>query len=269
MGHVRRFRKCETCGEYGHGGRKCPLFELNQQQEREHRCRVRDAALGLTPDLEKQIERIRSNWRIGLSLACILLCCGISFAGTITGSLQTATGGSVANGTLSFRLSQPAVLSGTASLVTSPTSCYTSSAGNIVGLPDPLVLPLFSTNTASGTLAAGTYYVVYAYTGAGGTTMFSPEVPVTLSAQGTITVFPPVLQPPAATGYKVYISTTSGAETLQGTVTGFGSYAQTSALSAGAPLGSEGYRRVRTGPGSRRRVPPEAARNGGPPSTKC
>jgi hypothetical protein len=43
-------------------------------------------------------------------------------------------------------LSQPGVLSGTASIVASAASCYTDVGGNVVGLPDPLALPIVSTN---------------------------------------------------------------------------------------------------------------------------
>ena len=66
---------------------------------------------------------------------------------TITGSLQTATGGTVTNGTLTFSLSQPAVVSGTSSVSANTVSCYTSTAGNVVGVPDPLATPVLSTNT--------------------------------------------------------------------------------------------------------------------------
>ena len=47
------------------------------------------------------------------------------YAGTISGQIQTATRGVVGNGTLTFSLSQPGVLSGSATLVTSTVSCYT------------------------------------------------------------------------------------------------------------------------------------------------
>src|ERR1700674_1555711 len=47
------------------------------------------------------------------------------YAGTISGQIQTATRGVVGNGTLPFSLSQPGVLSGSATLVTSTVSCYT------------------------------------------------------------------------------------------------------------------------------------------------
>ena len=57
------------------------------------------------------------------------------FAGTISGQIQTATGGVIANGTLTFTLSQPAVLAGTALLTQTSASCYTSNVGNIESFP--------------------------------------------------------------------------------------------------------------------------------------
>lgn len=170
------------------------------------------------------------NWFLSLALLLPIA----SFAGTINGQLQTPTGGPVANATLTFTLSQPAILAGTASIVPSTVSCYTSAAGNVVGLPDPLTYPVLATNTASGTLPAGTYYVKIAYTGTPGDSIASPEATVVLSATGTVIVTAPTVQPASATGYKVYIGSTSGSETLQGTVTGWANYSQSAALGAGA-----------------------------------
>lgn len=161
---------------------------------------------------------------------------GPAWAGTITGSIQTVTGGPVANGTLGFTLSQAAQLAGVGTLVTSQVSCYTSSTGLVVGLPDPLTGPAVTPNTASGTLAAATYYVKVTFWNASGETVASPETTVVLSAQGNIAVASPMLQPASASGYKVYISSSSGTETLQTTVTGFAPYSQSTPLVSGAAL---------------------------------
>lgn len=235
---ARGFRKCETCGSHGHGGHGCPVYRLNQQQERRRKQRRLETSFGLTPELEREIILIRKAWKIAAALGSLLLCATSLFAGTITGRLQTATGGAVTNGTLSFRLSQPAVIVGTASLVTSPASCYISAAGNIVGVPDPLVAPVLTANTISGTLPAGTYFVVVTYAGASGESVASPESTIVLSAQGTLIVQAPVKQPANATGYNVYIGSASGTETLQASVTSFTQYSQTSALAGGAALPS-------------------------------
>lgn len=157
---------------------------------------------------------------------------------SIVGTLQTATGGTVKNGTLSFTLSQPAVVSGSSSIAASTVSCYTSNQGNIVGVPDPIVAPVLSVGTAFGTLPSGTYYVKITYLGANGESIASPESTAALeTSTGTITVNPPALQPPSATGfYSVYIGTTSGGEVLQGTVNSWTSFIQNAPLVAGSPV---------------------------------
>jgi hypothetical protein len=158
---------------------------------------------------------------------------GGGVGGTITGQIQTATGGSITNGTLTFSLSQPAILSNTATLSTNQVACYTSAGGNITGVPDPLVLPIVSVNLASGTLPAATYYVKLYYFNASGNSIASPEVAVSLSG-GTLIVTPPSLQPGSATGYGVAISATSGAEVIQGTVTGWTQFQQSQPLLSGS-----------------------------------
>ena len=72
-----------------------------------------------------------------------------TYAGTITGAIQLASSGKgVANGVLTFTLSQPAVASGSATIVTSPVNCYTDALGNVVGLPNPLSAATLSSNAA-------------------------------------------------------------------------------------------------------------------------
>jgi len=63
-----------------------------------------------------------------------------------------------------------------------------------------------------------------------------PEGIFTLTGTGTLIVNAPTLQPAAATGYKVYISSATGTETLQGTVTGWTSVSQSTSLGAGSAL---------------------------------
>lgn len=153
----------------------------------------------------------------------------------IVGQLQTATGGTINNGTLTFTLSQPAVVSGIASLATQQSSCYTANSGNIVGVPDPTVLPITSTNTSAGTLPAGTYYLKIYYAGSGGFSAASPEAVVSLPSQGTIYVNPPALQPSVATGFfGIGIGTTSGGEIVQIVQSAWTQYAQSVPLTSGA-----------------------------------
>jgi hypothetical protein len=156
-------------------------------------------------------------------------------AGTITGFIQTPTGGPVANGALTFNLSQGAVLPGTSTLVTNQVSCYTTSVGSIVGMPDPLVAPVVAPNTSSGTLPAGTYYVKIYYFNVTSYSNSSPETTVVLSSTGQLQVSAPAFQPPSASGYVVAISTTSGAEQAQGNVVGWANFTQSAPLTSGAP----------------------------------
>jgi hypothetical protein len=170
-------------------------------------------------------------------LAILLLLVAQLQAGNITGVVQTATGGAIAYGTFTFTLSQPAVLSGTATVVTSPANCYTDVGGNIVAVPDPLAQPV--TSSGSGTLAGGTYYTKLAYWNASGVSNPSPENVAVLSGSGfALLVNAPVVQPSNASGYKVYIGTSSGTETLQGTVTGWTQFSQSTPLGAGSALPS-------------------------------
>jgi hypothetical protein len=163
------------------------------------------------------------------------------FAGTITGQIQTATGGAIKNGTLTFALSQPGVLSGTASVASSAVSCYTDNSGNVVGVPDPIVPPSFNTNSIGGPLSAGTYYIKIAYSVSGNTTVsnVSPEATVVLSSGGQIFVTSPTVQPTGAlAGYNVYASTTSGTETYQGTALFGNQFTINSIVAGSAPPSS-------------------------------
>lgn len=168
----------------------------------------------------------------------ILLLAALAHAGTVTGKVVTGGGSGIANGTVSFTPSQAGYITGVGALTQTPNYCYTSTDGSIVGLPNPLVLPSGSTNYGAGTLPAATYYVVIGYWVSTTVTLYSPEYTVVMTSTGTLTINAPALQPTGATGYKVYISTTSGTETLQGTVTGWGSYAQATNIAAGAALPS-------------------------------
>ncbi|HLW52941.1 MAG TPA: hypothetical protein VKW06_08860 [Candidatus Angelobacter sp.] len=187
---------------------------------------------------------------VGLILAMLAVCSAVAGAlpvlpspppgGTIVGQIQTTTSGPVVEGTLTFSLTQAAVIGGSAVVVPSQVSCYTDAFGNVVGEPDPLVHPVVTTNTSSGTLAAGTYFTVIAYVDATGTTFYSPETTTVLSAQGSLIVAAPARQPAGATSYKVFIGTSLLTETLQGSVTvspgSWASFTQSATLSVGSPL---------------------------------
>jgi len=92
--------------------------------------------------------------------------------------------------------------------------------GYEVGRRAPLVAPTVTANTASGALPAGTYFTKIAYFDASGESIASPEATTILAAQGSLIVNAPVDQPAAASGYNIYICSRSGAQALQGVVSG-------------------------------------------------
>lgn len=173
-----------------------------------------------------------------------LLCMALpAMAGTVTGQIQApSTGRGVANGTLTFTLSQAAVVSGTATLAGNGT-CWTDSTGNIVGLPGDgaVAAPVLSSNLGSGSLGSGTYFVRTTWANATGESQPSAERSLALGSSGTLIVQAPVNVPALATSMKVYIGSASGGETLQGSVavTGgviAGNYNQATPLVNGAAL---------------------------------
>ena len=172
----------------------------------------------------------------GLFLVCLLLSGALSYAGTLTGQIQNSAGQQVANGTLQFKLSQNGNLCGVATLVTSPVFCYTDAQGNVVGEPNPLVTPAASSNLASGTLPAATYFFRITIEDSSGQTAASPEGALVLASIGTLIITAPAKQPSSATGYCAYISSATNSETFQGCVTGTpGSWAN---FSQSTPLGN-------------------------------
>jgi hypothetical protein len=173
-------------------------------------------------------------------LSLLLLVSSYAFGGTVTGQITTATSGPIINGTLTLTPTQAFVVTGTATVVSSAVACYTDASGNVVGEPNPLVAPVVTPNTGSGTLTAGTYFTRFAYQDATGATFYSFETTTILTSTGSLIVTAPVKQPATATGYKVFISTSSNTETLQGTVTGtpgtWANYTQSVPLVAGSAL---------------------------------
>lgn len=156
--------------------------------------------------------------------------------GWLSGKLQLPSGLGVSNGTLLLQLSQQAYLDAGSQVAPAQVSCYTSIDGTVVGLPNPGAAPVVNPFPGIGTLPAATYFVETVYTGAspsGARSLVSPEAQVTLSSTGNLVVTAPTVQPATATGYAVYIGTSSGTETLQGTVTGWSDYTQSVPLTNG------------------------------------
>jgi hypothetical protein len=171
------------------------------------------------------------------TLALTLALAPAAWAGVLTGKFVLPTGGGVSNGTLLLTLSQQGITSAPGyAIVPQSAACYTSTDGSVVGVPNPQTAPPGNAFNGVGTLPAGVYFVEIAYTGASATrSLMSPESQLSLTSAGELQVPPPALQPAAATGYAVYIGTSSGGETLQGTVSGFSaSFTQAGPLAAGA-----------------------------------
>ncbi len=170
---------------------------------------------------------------VGFSVACA------AHAGTVTGTLQGPSGLEIKNATLQFDLRQAGLMVGTGSVVPVTASCYTSNDGTVVGLPNPLAMPVASVNLGSGSLPGGVYYVetsFYSVASGGITeTLPSPELRIQLSSTGTLTVVPSIPFPANAAGMRVYIGNMSGNETLQGaTTSGTAQFAQAGGLITGS-----------------------------------
>ena len=161
-----------------------------------------------------------------------LLCASPAFAGSVTGNLQTPNGLPVKNGTLNFTLAQAGLAIGSGSIVPATVACYTSTDGTVVGVPNPLSVPQGSVNASSGTLAPGTYYVQETLYNGTGESLPSPELTISVPSGGTLTLNAISNFPATATGMRVYVGSTSGSETLQGSVTS-GNYSLSVPLVAG------------------------------------
>jgi hypothetical protein len=115
--------------------------------------------------------------------------------------------------------------------------CATSIDGSVVGTPNPLNPPIVAA-VLSGTLPAGNYYVQEAwYDALSNTTLVGPEVQIQLTGTGELQENQPSSGRAAtAVGRNIYIGTTSGGETLQGTVVANGTYTQSVPLVTGAAV---------------------------------
>jgi hypothetical protein len=154
-------------------------------------------------------------------LLTLMLASATAYGGTVTGTLLGPSGLPIKNGTLSFGLQQAGLIVGSGSVVPTTASCYTSSDGSVVGMPNPLTLPSISITYGSGTMAAGIYYVVFTfYDNAGNRTLPSPELRVQLTSTGSLIIAPPATFPANAAGITAFVGTVSGAETGQGNTVG-------------------------------------------------
>lgn len=151
------------------------------------------------------------------SLLILLLTTAAAYGGTVTGTLLGPSGLPIKNGTLNFTLQQAGLIAGSGAVVPTTASCYTSTDGSVVGIPNPLTFPVTSVNYGSGSFAAGTYYVKIAfYTTTSTATLASPEATVQLTGTGSLIISPPTTFPAGAAGFIAYIGTSPGSETGQG-----------------------------------------------------
>ncbi len=181
----------------------------------------------------------KKNYFAVVSLLFLCLNPASLSAGTITGPIQLASSGKgFPNGTLTFTLTQAAVVSGTATIVTSPVNCYTDALGNVVGLPNPLALPVLSSVNGGGTLPPGNYFVRTTWANSSGETVPGPERSINITQAGQLVVQVPANPSANATQWKIYIGATTGTETLQATQTApfTSNYSQTSPLVAGSAM---------------------------------
>lgn len=160
---------------------------------------------------------------------------------TLTGQMSAANGLPAQNMSLSFSPTQPFFVAGSSVVVTGTTYCATSTDGSVVGVLNPSTsFPPNVTQSSTGTLPAGNYYVEIAWIdGAGHSTLAGGETQVQLFAPGALIVAPPAAGLAAnAVAMSVYIGTASGTETLQGTTTAGGSqsFTQATPLTAGAAM---------------------------------
>jgi hypothetical protein len=109
---------------------------------------------------------------------------------------------------------------------------------NLTPIANPATSPTLSTAATGGSIAGGiTVYCKYTWTNANGETQASPEASISIpsgTSTNTVTVTIPSL-PAGITSANIYMSTSTGTETKQGSTTGT-TYTQSAALGSGASL---------------------------------
>jgi hypothetical protein len=101
---------------------------------------------------------------------------------------------------------------------------------------NPSTAPTLAATGTTSTLPAGTYHIKYTWVTASGETLASPSASITTTAGQQIDVTLPAF-PAGVISANIYISTTSGSETKQGSTTTT-TYSQTTELATGAALPS-------------------------------
>lgn len=191
------------------------------------------------------LEKAVSRARLGFFLAGLLLFgAGLARAQYIppyvnlTGPLSSSNGMPAQNYVITFQPNQIFYIGGT-SVVVSGSTCGTDNSGQVVGLRNPLTVPITAVVTGTGTLPPGNYWVAVSwYDTYGRQTLVSPLAPVQLTSTGSINISPPAAGAPAnAIGMDVYIGMSTSSLTYQGhTTSTTATYVQSTALATGAAL---------------------------------
>lgn len=200
-------------------------------RQQRHRPK-RDSAFSKRGVMIKRLMQLGALFLLGL-------CAGAASAqfATLTGTLQSSNGMPAKNYSISFTPSQFGYVAGTAVIVNTTTSCATSSDGSVVGLPNPLQAPNVSVGFGGGTLPPGNYFVKISFgDAAGNATLASPERQIQLTSTGRLIVNSPSSPPAGFIGMNIYISTSTGTESLQGQTVGAGAYIQSVPLVSGTGL---------------------------------
>ena len=180
------------------------------------------------------IAAVLSCFLLGALAHCTPTCTQLAQV-TLAGNLRSSNGLPASNYNMTLTPTQQGYIAGCGVNLGTSSACATSTDGAVVGLPNPLTATI-NTTSGSGSLGSGVYYTVYEwYDAAGHVTLASPETIKSLSTTGSLVVNPPTSGMPAlAAGMNVFISTSSGAETLQGQTTGTSSFVQSTALTSGS-----------------------------------
>lgn len=153
---------------------------------------------------------------------------------TLVGNIQASNGAPAVGYTLVFQPSQMLTVPSLGLVLMNSTDCGTTAGGAVVGVPDPGV-PLTVTPQFSGTLPPGNYYIEFTFVTSGGVeTLVSPETQAQLTATGGLVIQPPASGlPQGAAGIRIYVGTSSGSETFQGTGSGTGTFTLATPLETG------------------------------------
>jgi hypothetical protein len=102
--------------------------------------------------------------------------------------------------------------------LTTPAYLFGSDGDILIGPPSPDSSTFTLSTAVSGALGSRTAFYKVTWTNAAGETVASAEISIPVPANSVSKITAPASFPPGVTGVKVYASTTTGTETLQGTI---------------------------------------------------